>query len=347
MKRKNNPFPGVAVVRDRHGQRRFRLRRRVKGRQINCYLPGSYGSAEFRTAYEAAHEGAHDSRSRAKPGTFGFLIEQKLASPPFRDLSPATQRQMRYRFDWIKSVIGAGRYADTKARHVEALMAKKSGATAANWVKKDLTQLFTFAVKHFGLKGENPAKLADSRKVKSSGFHTWAETEIEQFRNHFPTGTKPRLAFEIFLNTGAARQDAAALTRANIRGARIAYRRGKTGQLVDLPIMPELARELSNIPATQLVLLMQRIEGKPYTPARLGISFKQWCVDAHLPDRCSAHGLRKAGARRLAEAGATEFEVMSFLGHSTAKEASRYTAAANRSSMADTGLAKLKLTDVT
>ena len=54
-----------------------------------------------------------------------------------------------------------------------------------------------------------------------------------------------------------------------------------------------------------------------------------------------AHGLRKAGARRLAEAGATEFEVMAFLGHGTAREASRYFAAANRASLADSGLAKL------
>ena len=53
--------------------------------------------------------------------------------------------------------------------------------------------------------------------------------------------------------------------------------------------------------------------------------------------------MRKAGARRLAEAGATEFEVMSFLGHATAREASRYVAGANRATLATSGMAKLKV----
>ena len=64
------------------------------------------------------------------------------------------------------------------------------------------------------------------------------------------------------------------------------------------------------------------------------------CAEAGL-NHCSAHGLRKAGARRLAEHGATEWEVMAFLAHRTAKEASRYTAAANRARLTTTGMAKL------
>ena len=49
MKRRN-PFPGVSRVTDRHGEVRFRFRR--KG--FDTYLPGPYASAEFRAAYEAA-----------------------------------------------------------------------------------------------------------------------------------------------------------------------------------------------------------------------------------------------------------------------------------------------------
>ena len=44
---------------------------------------------------------------------------------------------------------------------------------------------------------------------------------------------------------------------------------------------------------------------------------------------------------RLAEHGTTEWEVMAFLAHRTAKEASRYTAAANRARLTTTGMAKL------
>ncbi len=103
--------------------------------------------------------------------------------------------------------------------------------------------------------------------------------------------------------------------------------------------MPELQRELALLPSTQMVVLA-RNDGARYAVESFGILFRRWCNQAGLPG-CSAHGLRKAGARRLAEAGATEFEVMSFLGHATAKEASRYVAAANRATLADSGMAKL------
>ena len=171
--------------------------------------------------------------------------------------------------------------------------------------------------------------LADSHKTKRGGYHTWTDEEIARYCETFSTGTKQRLALELLLGTGASRQDAAALTRANIRGGRIAYRRGKTGQAVDLPILPEVARELALLPTTQMVLLARNDGVKGYAVESFGILFRRWCNEAGLPG-CSAHGLRRAGARRLAEAGATEFEVMSFLGHATAKEASRYVAAANR-----------------
>ena len=177
--------------------------------------------------------------------------------------------------------------------------------------------------------------LADSHKTKRGGYHTWTDEEIARYCETFSTGTKQRLALELLLGTGASRQDAAALTRANIRGGRIAYRRGKTGEAVDLPILPELQRELALLPSTQMVLLARNDGETGYAVESFGILFRRWCNEAGVPG--SAHGLRKAGARRLAEAGATEFEVMSFLGHASAKEASRYVAAANRATLADSG----------
>ena len=39
MIRRRNPFPGVSTKPDRHGKLRHRLRRIVKGRKIDVYLP--------------------------------------------------------------------------------------------------------------------------------------------------------------------------------------------------------------------------------------------------------------------------------------------------------------------
>ena len=337
--RRRNPFPGVTVATDRHGKRRFRLRRTIKGRSFDRYLPGPYASPEFRAAYEQAVEGVRTATRRAQPGTFAYLIHAYLGSAGYRSLAPSTRADVRGRLEWIREAIGQGRYAKMEPRHVAALMERKGGPAAANRLRKDLGQLFRFAAKRFGFKGQNPAALADPHKTKRGGYHSWENAEIAQYRATFSTGTKQRLALEILLGTGASRQDAVALTRANIRGGRLFYRRGKTGEAVNLPILPELQRDLALLPSTQMVVLA-RNDGARYAVESFGNLFRGWCNEAGLP-HCAAHGLRKAGARRLAEAGATEFEVMSFLGHATAREASRYVAAANRATLADSGMAKL------
>jgi integrase len=74
-----------------------------------------------------------------------------------------------------------------------------------------------------------------------------------------------------------------------------------------------------------------------------GHSIEALCTgpQAGLP-HCSAHGLRKATAARLAERGATPHEIMAITGHQTLAEVERYTRAAERSKMADAAMSKLK-----
>ncbi len=82
------------------------------------------------------------------------------------------------------------------------------------------------------------------------------------------------------------------------------------------------------------MLLAHGEKAQGYDAASLGNWFRDRCNEAGLP-HCPPHGLRKAGARRLAEFGATEWEVMAFLAHKTAKEASRYVAEANRTKLGE------------
>lgn len=334
---------GVAIVHDRHGKPRWRMRRTIKGKRIDVYLPGPYGGADFVAAYEAALEGARGTKQRAKAGTIAQLVETYKGSTKFRDLKPRTKNVKLRRLDRIVAVIGEAQYARMKPHHVEALMAKAKGPTAANQIKKDLSQLFDVAVKNFSFSGLNPAKMADSFKVDSDGFYTWTDVEIDTYRATHASGTTARLALELLLGTGAARQDAAAMTRANVRGGEIVYRRGKTGTEVSLPleVLPELSHELSRMPADRLVLIPTP-HGRAYTPEGLSRAFKRWCADAGLSEKCTPHGLRKAAARRLVEAGATEHEIMSNLGHETPAMAALYTRAANRGKMAAAGRAKLR-----
>ena len=48
---------------------------------------------------------------------------------------------------------------------------------------------------------------------KSNEFHTWSESEIEQFEKCWPVGTKQRLAFDLLICTGQRGSDVAAMAR--------------------------------------------------------------------------------------------------------------------------------------
>lgn len=47
------------------------------------------------------------------------------------------------------------------------------------------------------------------------------------------------------------------------------------------------------------------------------VEFRDWLRKAGLPESLSLHGLRKAAARRLAEAGCTVHEIQAVTGHKT------------------------------
>jgi hypothetical protein len=75
-----------------------------------------------------------------------------------------------------------------------------------------------------------------------------------------------------------------------------------------LPILPELETVLEKSATGNLVWLVTQF-GKPHTPNGFGTWFRRRCDEAELP-QCSAHGLRKAGATRAAENGATAHQLM-------------------------------------
>lgn len=335
MTRRRNPYPGV-----RKNVVKGRIYWRFERNAFRTNLPGPYGSAEFLAAYEAALAGSKCSNaSTALDGTLAWLIEQYLRSLRFQNLSDSRKRTIRLELDWLRKEAGRYQFERLQVRHVEALMSKKKGPTAANTVKKNMSMLFNFAAKKLGFTGANPARHAERMKTNPDGFHTWTEAEVNRFlHRHGPT-TKARLVMLLALNTGMARQDLARVGRQHVKAGRIAYRRHKTAVAADMPILPELAEELRHVPKDRMLFVTQDKSDKPYAVASLGNWFRDRCVEAGVPG--SLHGLRKAGATRLADAGATEWEIASYLAHSDTTQAAVYTKKANRARLADSGFAKL------
>ena len=128
--------------------------------------------------------------------------------------------------DWLRKEAGKYQFADLKVRHVEALMGKKNGPTAANAVKKNMSMLYNFAAKKLDYSGTNPARFAERMKENPDGFHTWTEVEIERFLVFHGPQSKARLLILLALNTGMSRQDLARAGWQHVKDGRIAYRRG-------------------------------------------------------------------------------------------------------------------------
>ncbi len=105
-----------------------------------------------------------------------------------------------------------------------------------------------------------------------------------------------------------------------------------------MPIHPDLAEVLDKLPKDRPFLVTQK--GTMRSAGGLGNLMQRWTEEAKLP-QCSAHGLRKACARRLAEAGATAHEIGAVTGHKKLALVQRYTEAAGREGMVDSAIEKL------
>ena len=68
----------------RRGEVRWRLRKRIKGRKVDVYLPGAYGSVEFRAAYEAAVNPQPVQKTVGAFGPFDQVITSYRGSKGFK-----------------------------------------------------------------------------------------------------------------------------------------------------------------------------------------------------------------------------------------------------------------------
>jgi integrase len=109
----------------------------------------------------------------------------------------------------------------------------------------------------------------------------------------------------------------------------------KTGAELELAVHRKLREVLDGWPREHVVVLRR-------SPESLGNLMAEAISAAGLPTRCVLHGLRKAAARRLAEAGATPHEIAAITGHKTLQEVARYTKKVEQRGLAVAGIAKLR-----
>jgi len=324
---------------DRYGKARWYFRRAGFKR---VPLPGLPWSPEFMAAYEQALAGQplQIGGARTNPGTVRALAVSYFHSSDFRSLKLSSQAIYRGVIDRFCIQYGDNRVAGLKREHVVKLMAARAEKpVAANNLRKVLRAMMKHAVE-IGLRADDPTRDVRAIRVKSDGFHSWNDDEIAQFEKRHPRGTPARLALALLLYTGQRRSDVVRMGPQHICNGVLGVRQQKTGIELAIPVHSALAAVIAETPTYHLTFLTNQF-GRPFTAGYFGQWFREQCDMAGLR-HCSAHGLRKAAARRLAEAGCSTHEIAAITGHASLKEVARYTEAVDRRRLAQSAMAKVR-----
>jgi integrase len=315
----------------RHGVTVWYVR---KGKGPRTRIDHTYGTDEFKAAYDAAVAGEPIAKpGKASAGSLRWLVERYRDSAAWGDLSPATRKQRDNIFRGVLEKSGAVPFKDIDRKAIVAgKERRKSTPAMARHFVEMMRGLFRWAV-DAEFVAEDPTRDVKIVKPKTQGHHTWTDEECDRFEARWPLGTRERLAFDILAYTGFRRGDAAIFGRQHIRNGIITLRTEKSqGQVtVILPLLPPLERSIAAAKTGDLTFIADK-HGNGLSKEGFGNWFAEACIAAGVPGR--AHGLRKAGATRAANNGATESQLEAIFGWRGGGMASLYTRKANREKLA-------------
>lgn len=318
--------PHLYQERTRHGALIWYVRR---GKGARTRLRAVYDTPEFWGEYRAALEAAPEPRGAA-PQSIEWAIDRYRASSAWAGLSVATRRQRENIYRAVVKVSGKEPLAKlTQAAIIAGRERRAATPHSANNFIKAMRGFCAWAAGDGKLMDADPTDGVKLLRGENDdiGFHTWTEAEVEHFEAHWPLGTRERLAFDLLLYTGLRRGDVTRIGRQHERDGFLSMRTEKTGEVVTVPILPPLAASIAATKTGDLTYLVSE-RGTPFVKESFGNWFREVCSRAGCPG--SAHGLRKAGATRAAEGGATDRELMALYGWTSAKMAGHYTKAADR-----------------
>lgn len=334
-------FKYVHIYNSRHG-RPYAYYTPPRGKRIRLPLPIS--SPEFLAAYVAATQGQTVRRAsspqQGRKDDFDTLLRLYFGSSLFMRLSPSTRTNYRRVLEGFCKKHGDRPVSKFERKHAEAILGRMSHTPeAAKNLMKRLRMILNYAV-DIRMIQQNPMRGMKGFISSGDGYHTWTDAEIAQFIERHPFGTKAYLALMLMLDTGQRRSDMVRMGWGDVADNCIAVRQQKTKTPLLIPISNYLEAALADLPKEGGTFLLTE-QGRSFTAAGFGNWFRERCNEAGLP-HCSAHGLRKACARRMAEAGCTPHEIKAITGHKTDGEVRRYTAKSDQMHLAKSALAKLQ-----
>jgi integrase len=336
-------YPNLRHERTRHGKMVWYVR---VGDGPRIRMHAAPGTPEFDQEYFAAMHGIPVPMATGKStsGSLRWLYERYHDSAAWAALSPATRKVREAIFRHVLDMSGAVPYVQLRRRDIEAAIDTRADRPgSASGFLKTMKGLFGWAYKGGFVKIDPTEGVRCEHTKTGTGYPVWSEAEIDQYHAHWSIGTKERVWMDVLLYTGLRRGDAVRLGRQHVRDSIATIRTEKSQEVVTvtIPILPVLTETLRAGPTADLAFICGA-NGKPLTKESFGNLFRVACRTAGINK--SAHGLRKAGATRAAENGATVAELEAIFGWRGGGMASYYTRSADRKRLAKQAMKKLMRT---
>lgn len=290
--------------------------------------------------FEAAREEAKHAYSRPPDAnTFGALLLEYRRSPGYRDRQPHTKKAYERAINRLRKfhdspVEDIKRGDIVIMRNALAMHSKQ----AANQLVMVLGVLMQFAI-DIGWRDTNPC--TRMKRLAGGHYKRWPDAAIQYALDNFEEPF--RRAIILALYTGQREGDCCAMTWAQFDGSGVEVTQQKTGAHLWIPahkvLKQELARWRLDTPGETI---LKTSTGRPWKQGSFAVMFCVAMAAHPALEGLVFHGLRKAAAARLAEAGCSTHDIAAITGHASLDQIELYTKEANQRLRAKRAMKKLE-----
>jgi integrase len=293
---------------------------------------------QFKERYDAIHSTFTLSRNPAKRGTVSWLVEQFKGSAEFKTKHSSTRKDYATIADKLCKVWGDIPINNITRAAVFAYRDRLADRPrTANYHIQVLRLLLNFAVDRSWLVS-NPASRPKRLKT-GPGHQPWPVEAIQKFREANADYGTMLLALTLGLCTAQRQGDILKMRMNDFNDGLVRTVQSKTGNEVWIPQHPSLRAALSAVKGRYMVLVTKT--GRSYKGDHFRHEWRAATLRAGL-DGLTFHGLRTTAGTFLAEAGCSDAELQSILGHTTQSQSAHYRRKASSKTMAVAGMAKLE-----
>lgn len=269
-------------------------------------------------------------------GSVASAVFLYKSSDDFKALATGTRATRGRMLDELAELYGSAQVKGLRKEHVDKDLSRFAGHARNNHLKA-WRGFGKWLHEHHGLPLDPTDGVKRSKVQKAEGHLPWQIEDIETYRRHWSFDTMERLALELIYWTGARVSDAIRLGPQNVDSdGWLVFTQQKTGGEVAIPFereLPEFAECFaSDLKMLHRALAAQRERHLTFLHTQKGTSRSSKSVSQWFAAKTraagiygkTAHGLRKARARALAEAGGTSPQIGAWTGHESLKEIEHY-----------------------